>query len=60
MTNALAACAHVADVGRSVEYYRHLGHEIKSTYESEEKLVWALVTRTGDASPVNPSPRRSG
>ena len=48
--NALTAYAHVADVGRSVEFYRHLGLEVESSYESEGKLVWALVARPGDAS----------
>ena len=48
--DALTAYAHVADVGRSVEFYRHLGLEVESSYESEGKLVWALVARPGDAS----------
>ena len=43
--DALTAYAHVADVGRSVEFYRHLGLEVESSYESEGKLVWALVAR---------------
>ncbi len=47
--DALTAYAHVADVGRSVEFYRQLGLEVQSSYESEGKLVWALVARPGDA-----------
>ena len=47
--DALTAYAHVADVGRSVEFYRHLGLEVQSSYESEGKLVWALVARPGKA-----------
>jgi catechol 2,3-dioxygenase-like lactoylglutathione lyase family enzyme len=47
--DALTAYAHVADVGRSVEFYRHLGLEVQSSYESDGKLVWALVARPGKA-----------
>ena len=46
--DGLTAYAHVADVRRSVEFYGHLGLEIQSSYESEGKLVWALVARPGD------------
>ena len=46
--DALTAYAHVADVRRSVEFYRHLGLEIRSSYESDGKLVWALVAGPGD------------
>ena len=45
--DALTAYAHVADVGRSVEFYRRFGLEVQSSYESEGKLVWALVARPG-------------
>lgn len=47
--DALTAYAHVADVGRSVEFYGHLGLEVQSSHESEGKLVWALVARPGEA-----------
>lgn len=43
--DALTAYAHVADVGRSVDFYRLLGLEIQSRHESEGRLVWALVAR---------------
>jgi catechol 2,3-dioxygenase-like lactoylglutathione lyase family enzyme len=46
--DALTPYAHVADVRRSVDFYRHLGLEVQSAYESEGKLVWALVARPGD------------
>ena len=47
--DALTPYAHVEDVGRSVEFYRHLGLEVQSSHESEGRLVWALVARPGDA-----------
>ena len=46
--DGLTAYAHVADVGRSVEFYRHLGLEVASTHEADGKLVWALVTNASD------------
>jgi len=46
--DSLTAYAHVADVARSVSFYRLLGLEVQSTHESEGVLVWALVARTGD------------
>jgi hypothetical protein len=42
--DALTAYAHVADVGRSVDFYRHLGLEVQSSYEREGMLVWSLVS----------------
>jgi catechol 2,3-dioxygenase-like lactoylglutathione lyase family enzyme len=48
--DALTAYAHVADVARSVAFYRHLGLELESSYEADGKLVWALVARPGDAA----------
>jgi len=47
--DALTAYAHVVDVERSVGFYRLLGLEVQSSYESEGKIVWALVARPGDA-----------
>jgi catechol 2,3-dioxygenase-like lactoylglutathione lyase family enzyme len=44
---ALTAYAHVADVQRSVDFYRLLGLEVQSRHESEGQLVWALVARAG-------------
>ena len=46
--DALTAYAHVADVGRSVEFYRQLGLELEGSYESDGRLVWALVARAAD------------
>lgn len=46
--DALTAYAHVLDVRRSVEFYRQLGLEVESSYESDGKLVWALVARAGE------------
>lgn len=46
--DALTAYAHVADVGRSVGFYRHLGLQLESSHEADGALVWALVARTGD------------
>ena len=46
--DALTAYAHVVDVRRSMEFYRLLGLEAESRYESEGKLVWALVARATD------------
>lgn len=45
--DALIAYAHVADVARSVAFYRHLGLELESSYEVDGKLVWALVEGPG-------------
>ena len=47
--DALTAYAHVADVRRSVKFYRLLGLEVESSYETDGKLVWALVARGSDA-----------
>lgn len=41
--DALTAYVHVADGGRSVEFYRRLGLEVQSRHEAEGKLVWALL-----------------
>jgi hypothetical protein len=34
---------HVADVPRSVAFYRHLGFAVKSVYEPHGRLVWAAL-----------------
>ena len=47
--DALTAYAHVADVDRSVGFYRLLGLELESSSASDGKLVWALVTGPGGA-----------
>lgn len=52
--------AHVADVTRSIKFYRQLGFEVRNTFESDGQLAWAwlasgeahlMVTRT--ARPMN-------
>jgi hypothetical protein len=47
--DALIPYAHVADVGRSVQFYRRFGLEIQSSHESAGRLVWALVAGSGDS-----------
>jgi predicted enzyme related to lactoylglutathione lyase len=57
----LVPMAHVADVSRSVEFYRLLGFEVKHTVQHEGHLRWAWL-QSGDASfmlarsarPMNP------
>jgi catechol 2,3-dioxygenase-like lactoylglutathione lyase family enzyme len=39
----LTPYAHVADVGRSVEFYGRLGLELCNSFEQDGKLVWAYV-----------------
>jgi catechol 2,3-dioxygenase-like lactoylglutathione lyase family enzyme len=53
--DGLTAYAHVADVQRSVEFYRHFGLELRNSYESEGKLVWAFVATPSD----NPNDARA-
>ena len=42
--HGLTAYAHVADVQRSVDFYRRLGLEPRSSHEEDGTLVWAFVT----------------
>jgi catechol 2,3-dioxygenase-like lactoylglutathione lyase family enzyme len=42
--HGLTAYAHVADVQRSVDFYRRLGLEVRNSYEGDGTLVWAFVT----------------
>jgi catechol 2,3-dioxygenase-like lactoylglutathione lyase family enzyme len=44
---ALTPYAHVEDVGRSVEFYRRLGLDVRNSYEEDGKLTWAFVTSPG-------------
>ena len=46
--DGLTAYAHVADVQRSIDFYRHFGLEVRNTHESGETLVWAFVTCPSD------------
>jgi hypothetical protein len=36
--------AHVADVGRAIDFYRQLGFETRSTFAPEGTTVWAWLT----------------
>jgi hypothetical protein len=39
----LVPIAHVADVRRSIEFYRQLGFEVRNTLEPDGQLVWAWL-----------------
>ena len=45
---ALVAYAHVADLERSIAFYRQLGFSLAGDWESEGRRVWAHL-RSGDA-----------
>ena len=47
--DALIPHAHVADVGRSIDFYRLLGLEIERTHEVDGRLVWAFLARADGA-----------
>jgi len=58
---SLVPMAHVADVGKSVEFYQLLGFEVKKTFESEGQLQWAWLQNGGadlmlarSGRPMNP------
>ena len=40
----LTAYAHVADVQRSVDFYRRLGLDVSNSHEEDGTLLWAFVT----------------
>jgi catechol 2,3-dioxygenase-like lactoylglutathione lyase family enzyme len=44
----LWAYTHVADVERSIAFYRHLGLEPRDTHVEGGTLVWAFVTSSPD------------
>ncbi len=57
----LVPMAHVADVARSIEFYKLLGFEVKNTVERDGQLQWAwlqngqahfMIARS--ARPMNP------
>jgi hypothetical protein len=57
----LVPIAHVADVARSIEFYRQLGFETRSTLEPDGQLVWAWLESgkahlmlSRSARPMNP------
>jgi catechol 2,3-dioxygenase-like lactoylglutathione lyase family enzyme len=42
--HGLTAYAHVADVQRSIDFYRRFGLDVRNSYEEGGTLVWAFVT----------------
>ncbi len=46
--DGLTPYAHVADVQRSVDFYRRLGLEVRNSYESDGVLAWAFVSSPAD------------
>jgi len=57
----LVPIAHVADLARSIEFYRKLGFEPRNTLDSQGQLVWAWISNgkahlmlSGSARPMNP------
>jgi catechol 2,3-dioxygenase-like lactoylglutathione lyase family enzyme len=50
--DGLTAHAHVADVPRSIEFYRRLGLDVRNRHEEEGTLVWAFLT-TAAADPAD-------
>jgi hypothetical protein len=49
LVSGLVPFVHVADVGRSVAFYRLLGLELRETYEHEGRLVWASMAQESAA-----------
>jgi catechol 2,3-dioxygenase-like lactoylglutathione lyase family enzyme len=54
--DGLTPYAHVADVQRSIDFYRRLGLDLRRTHEPEGRLVWAYLT--GPSAEPNGSPAR--
>jgi hypothetical protein len=57
----LVPIAHVADVARSIEFYRQLGFEARNTLNDDDRLVWAWLQNgkahlmlSRSARPMNP------
>lgn len=58
----LVPMAHVADVARSIDFYRQLGFEIRNTLKNDDQLVWAWLDNgkahlmlSRSARPMNPN-----
>jgi Glyoxalase/Bleomycin resistance protein/Dioxygenase superfamily len=58
---SLVPMAHVADVGKSAEFYQLLGFEVKNTVEHEGRVQWAWLQNGGadlmlarSGRPMNP------
>src|SRR5258705_9160978 len=45
---ALWAYAHVSDVQQSIEFYGHLGLDVRATHDVAGELVWAFVTNSDE------------
>lgn len=45
---ALTPYAHVADVQRSIDFYRALGLEVRNEHHVDGKLAWAFLTSSAD------------
>lgn len=43
----LVPIARVADVARSIDFYRQLGFELLNTFESDGRLAWASLANGG-------------
>lgn len=59
---SLVPFVHVADVARSVEFYKLLGMRLRHTFEPDGELAWAILDNDGAAimfaradAPVDPS-----
>jgi catechol 2,3-dioxygenase-like lactoylglutathione lyase family enzyme len=55
--DGLTAYAHVADVQRSIDFYRRLGLEPRNRHESGGKLVWAFVVAAAADNPAGAGAR---
>jgi catechol 2,3-dioxygenase-like lactoylglutathione lyase family enzyme len=42
--HGLTAYAHVADVQRSIDFYRRFGLDVRNSHEEDSALVWAFLT----------------
>jgi hypothetical protein len=57
----LVPIAHVADVARSIDFYRQLGFAVRNTLKNDDQLVWAWLANgkahlmlSRSARPMNP------
>lgn len=42
--HGLTVYARVEDVRRSIDFYRHLGLEVRNSHEEEGSILWAFLT----------------
>jgi len=59
--HGLVPIAHVADVPRSIDFYRQLGFAVRNTLKNDDQLVWAWLANgkahlmlSRSARPMNP------